>query len=321
MAIIFATNTLAGFDGHANVTAETTAAYLNTDNGLSDTLMLSKTSAILSRDIAPLDEGWFHEVIYLASGDNFYDEALIRFRDSTGQILFSVEGYNGVAKIWVYYASSNTQSTTTAIIPEATKFAVDIHFKIHATDGFIRLYIDKVLMVEMTGDTKKYGTNVSKINVLNTNTNGNMSVSEVILATEDTRGMKVRSIKPNAAGNDSGFIGAVADVNHTGPNDLSMITADTADVVTTYALAAPPQATALGVRGVVVNSRASRGATGPQNLNHVVRSGGANYHGADIAMSEVFKSYSTVFETNPATGLPFTWAELDALQAGVRSRA
>lgn len=49
----------------------------------------------------------------------------------------------------------------------------------------------------------------------------------------------------------------------------------------------------------------------------VIRTGGSEYEGAVKALTGAWLEYNTEYATNPKTGSPWTWAEVDALEAGV----
>ncbi len=52
----------------------------------------------------------------------------------------------------------------------------------------------------------------------------------------------------------------------------------------------------------------------------VIKTGGTEYNGAAQTVTKYYQSYSTTYATNPATGLAWTWADLNSLQAGVALR-
>ena len=51
-----------------------------------------------------------------------------------------------------------------------------------------------------------------------------------------------------------------------------------------------------------------------------IKTNGVSYSGSEITLTTSYADYSTVYATNPQTGSAWTWAEIDALQAGVGLR-
>jgi len=57
-----------------------------------------------------------------------------------------------------------------------------------------------------------------------------------------------------------------------------------------------------------------------QVFAHLIRIDGVNYSGPTISSTEDWKYYYLTWTQNPATGKPWTQADLDSLQAGVGLR-
>ena len=49
----------------------------------------------------------------------------------------------------------------------------------------------------------------------------------------------------------------------------------------------------------------------------MLRSGGANYQGAEIALTTSYKTVADKWETNPATSQPWTPSEVNGIQGGI----
>ena len=52
-----------------------------------------------------------------------------------------------------------------------------------------------------------------------------------------------------------------------------------------------------------------------------IKTGGTAYEGSEIALSGIFAAYSTQYNTNPQAGGAWTWAQVNALQIGVKIQA
>lgn len=105
---------------------------------------------------------------------------------------------------------------------------VDLHCKIHATEGRFAFYIDGRLACEFVGDTTISGTSVNAFNMRRTNTTSssssyNIRFSSIIIATEDTRHMVVIQRLPTANGTFTDWDGSWSNVGGTGINYSSAI--------------------------------------------------------------------------------------------------
>ncbi|MFH0978681.1 MAG: hypothetical protein V1837_05245 [Candidatus Woesearchaeota archaeon] len=54
-------------------------------------------------------------------------------------------------------------------------------------------------------------------------------------------------------------------------------------------------------------------------IQPMIRSGGTNYLGNTLTLTSGYASYNQQYNTNPATGSAWTWAQVDALEAGMNS--
>jgi len=69
---------------------------------------------------------------------------------------------------------------------------------------------------------------------------------------------------------------------------------------------------------VYVRARLSSAGTG--NIRTLVRTYDTDYESSSIALSASYQNVYTQFDTNPKTGLAWTWSEINSLQAGASSQ-
>jgi hypothetical protein len=121
------------------------------------------------------------------------------------------------------------------------------------------------------------------------------------------------TVVPNTAGH----YAKVAEIPHDG--DTSYVEDATVGNVETY-LRAALAATSGVVRGVQFSTVAKRSDAGPKTIAGTVRIGGVNYFGAAKTPSTVYtvEDNRDILELNPATGLPFTIAEINAAEFGFK---
>lgn len=113
----------------------------------------------------------------------------------------------------------------------------------------------------------------------------------------------------------AGHFAKVAEIPYDG--DTSYVEDATVGAVDTYGHAALAAASGV-VRGVQFSTVAKRSDAGPKTIAGCVRQGGVNYFGAAKTPSTVYtvEDNRDILELNPATGLPFTIAEVNAAEFG-----
>jgi len=76
------------------------------------------------------------------------------------------------------------------------------------------------------------------------------------------------------------------------------------------------------IHGVTVYARCNRNGIGmdpsvPNEGKIVIKSGSSYYYGNEFTPTSTFTSYSHTWSVNPATGNPWSWSAVDALEAGL----
>ena len=138
-------------------------------------------------------------------------------------------------------------------------------------------------------------------------------------------GSSIAVMRPSGAG-------AMTNLTHSGcganwqcvaediaDNDASRIVrADNSYAADVYALT-NPASSACPVVSVTVHCVARRAHT-QGDIRPAIYVSGAEYDAAAQALTTIYADYSAVWATNPATGVAWTWSELNNLQAGMRLR-
>ena len=99
--------------------------------------------------------------------------------------------------------------------------------------------------------------------------------------------------------------------------DTSYVSGATAGNVDLYQLG-DVAAVSGSILGVAVYSFARKDDAGTRTIANVIKTGGVEYDGPAQALSMSYTYFTEHWETNPATGLPWTIADVNALQAGVK---
>jgi len=212
--------------------------------------------------------------------------------------------------------AATTLVTTTSTISCNALVKFDM-FVNYAVTGQVQLYLGGTKVIDYSGDVTTNSVSTLAGVILGqpiASSSFPMYWSEVIAATTDTRSLSLATLPPAAAGNAFTWTGAATDVNEITLDDATQITSLTAGqlaetTVTSASIVGTP-----GIVAVVVNARAQKGSTGPQNADLLVRTGGTDYASPDIALPASLGRISNVWVSNPATGN--AWLASDLTQAG-----
>jgi hypothetical protein len=141
--------------------------------------------------------------------------------------------------------------------------------------------------------------------------------SQMFASTSPTIGQRLYTIVEDANGAVQDWTGAVTDINELVCNDATGITSTTNGNVSTYLKSG------LALSGVVLgigtSARFNVGATGPQNLQNVLRVSGANYTSPSTLGATGFAPAQYMWMTNPATSTAWTPGAGSAVEWGVEA--
>jgi hypothetical protein len=219
-------------------------------------------------------------------------------------------------------------ATGTIAINVGTPVLIEVHYKPHDTAGVFQIRVGGVLDINFSGDTTDGATAIDGIRI---GGDGNYYASSwfdnVVIDNAAWPGdTRIQAIWPSAPGDlaewdpssgqnwdcvdeipysDTDYVST----NVTGKTDLYEVT----DLVGSIH----------SVRCIQVSARAIKeGSPTPQNLQLACRSGGANYFGENVPVPAVNpKPLTKLWDTNPATGQPWTKDEVNALQLGFKAVA
>ncbi len=208
-------------------------------------------------------------------------------------------------------------------------FHIDVNY---TAAGWVRVYRDTALAGEFIGNPRVGGsTTLSDGKIQNPNTGGGWaeaSFQQVIFGDEDTRGMKISTHWPNANGDVNTFSSAsFANIDEQGEAGTDFneslvagqkFLANCSDMIAAFG-------TNPVMHSLIVRSRAqgaSAGSGGPSKFKHLLKTGGVEYQGPSQTPSNAAMTLiGDAWATNPATGLTWTRAEINAIQLGHLSEA
>jgi hypothetical protein len=288
----------------------------------------SSSDGIFGSFPSALSEAWLSWRGYYAhSGSSSAQGYFLVLRDGTvNRILLGTDGASpaGTAKYRLFKRTAAGVETTLATssgtisLTSLNKFDVYVNY---GASGTFRLYVGGVLVIDYSGDLTTDGATTLSNFQFNyiagaVSPSGSLvSLSEVIVADEDTRGMALATLTPLAAGNAQAWSGAVGDVNEAALSDASIISTTAADQLAQFTVTPGSAITSgTGIRAVSVNARAAKGASGPQNLQAVVRTGSTDYASSNLSVATALGRVANIWGTNPNTSV--AWLGSDLLAAG-----
>lgn len=265
---------------------------------------------------------WYHfrHAVTVLSG-NFTDGTLMEIKDTNSNTLARVEYVD--SNLRLVAVGTTTSTSGTVRLAESTTYSFDIQIVFGATTT-ARLYINGALFAERAVTTGAGFTAPTSIGFRWNRPSFDDSsyyFSEIIIADEDTRGMRLRELRPTAFGIFQEWDGSAASVRDS---DLSTgISTATADRRVSFGVSNLENIQNSDViNRVVAQTYAQRGETGITKMNHFFRfRNGTVTDGADITLGLFGQYYREEFPLNPSTGLPWVPADFRSLQTGVRSRA
>jgi hypothetical protein len=263
---------------------------------------------------------WYH---LRASCDNVYlsDGILMNIRDQQSNYIAQLYmNHNGPIELRMF-ADNNPQSGEFSL-GEHTQYSWDIKVEHSAAEITVSWYVNGGLIHQLTdaNTTSNFGKPVS-IELRTGDYQNDMSYSEIIIADEDTRGMRLREMRPTSLGTFQewdGGIGALRDF------DLATgLSTDTADRRASFGVTNLKHVSDGDViNRVVAQTYAQRGETGIARFNHFFRFGDGNVTDSttDHDLDEYGQYFLEEFPLNPRTGAAWVPADLSGIQTGVRSR-
>ena len=188
----------------------------------------------------------------------------------------------------------------------------------YGTSGEVTLYCNGVSVADYVGNVAT--DSATQLNQVMFSTEysgaggGVTYWSEFIVATTNTRGMRLVTMAPVANGNADTFdTGGVSNVNEV-TNTIGTVNASgTASEIQEYTVSPTFPTGSWNVTDVWVNALAQVDTTGPQHLQAMVRTGSTDYTSSNLSPPQsVWGTVGIDWTTNPNTGVAWTTTDLSA---------
>ena len=232
---------------------------------------------------------------------------------------------NGVWTLQTYDSGWVTRATFSSIPTAATVIKLTLKVVLDGTSGIITAWVGDNEVATWTGDTVgstgATGLDTLVFTSIDAGPNDYTSISEVVVADEHTINMRVATLVPNADGANTAWTN-----DYNAVDEITNSTADTlkspiANQIETMGLSNYGGSSDLVIRTLFVSPRAVKSSGGPQQLQATIRVSTAEYFSSTSAVSTVYATYRKEWATNPYTAADWTIADIDALEAGVKSIA
>ena len=317
MTILYAGTSVADFAIGGGTSLVTDATHLSPY--VAEGVRLDGPASAKTGLFGPVSDLWVGFMLHV--WDAAFGEG-IRFYNSIGATVFSLEfsGFSDYGFELNIFNGSRTEAvglSPKSLAQDSTE-RVDIHIKIDDVAGEFNVYLDGLLLVGFSGDTNRSADNaIVSVGWMSDDNSLEYDISAVIVADTDTRGMIFAQSKPTTNGARSDWTGDATDIDDLGRDDTNFIKSGTDGHVSTFGVGTLPAGlSGWDVHAVVVAGRALVGDD--TTLDKVVRVGSTNYLSGDVGAGGIMGPVQHVFHQNPATAADWTFAEVDAIEVGVK---
>ena len=245
---------------------------------------------------------------------------LVQVYDNTGTACYRARGTGGTAvKTSIFSDSGSLVDKATGIVFSGSLKRYDIHVYTDSGSTYGEIYINGALEDVISCSGSNRGLNKVRFWSITGNgiyNNYRAYVSEVIIATEPTLGMRVKTLSLTADGSHTDFTGSYTDVDEITLDGVKMIT-NTGGHIQTFAHSGGLASDAK-YKALVMSMNVAQGENVP--MDGVVRIGGVDYF-ASFAYPAAFigsEARAVVFEANPATETAWTGSAINSTEIGLR---
>jgi hypothetical protein len=267
------------------------------------------------------NDTWYHFRYAHDSDSLFNDDIFARIQDSNSETLAYLLYTDSRVSMAVVGAdgSANRSFTGTQALAINTTYSMDLHVTVDATIS-CRWYINGALYGEVSVPNSLSKGKAVNLTFENDDGNQTFYVSEIAVADEDTRGMRIREMRPTSYGIFQEWDGSINSLRDT--DRATGISTDVADRRVTFGVTNLEYINAGDVINRVVSQTfAQKGETGLSKFNHSFRHRNGNVtDGIDHVLGVLGQRYIEEFPLNPDTSLAWEPEDFGSLQTGLKSK-
>lgn len=329
MAILKVANRYFEFDEVSAFIETTTANHFDsafTSSAMTSLLAGNDVLAYIALNTPGTDATqWFRFRVYPHAGsgnDSNSTVAWFTLFNSSGVAVADIKKTANTAETSAIrvFGTSTVTSAGTFSFPINTAAMIDVRVNVVGLTTVVDVYVNDVLAMTAT-NTNNGSRGIPNRAVWRSGHAGytqsrRFSYSEFIVANTSTLGMRLDELQVNTAGFYSDMTGTLTDLNTENPT-TGLLT----DAVGERSAWNPvAYAGSGGIVAVVASARSHRKSGTPSKLCHFLRMSGVDYDGTERDIGE-HSVYQQIWETNPATGVAWTGANLSGIQVGLKSAA
>jgi hypothetical protein len=331
MAILWAGNGIECFNtlGAGGLTYTTSGSSFDS-NYVSDALFVgSSVNDIFTPLTTTVTECWYH-CDFMILGSNYIRTWMTLCDDTdTDRVTFETRGTGSTLQVGYWNGSSFTYLTSYALTT-STRYVFDLHVKIHGSEGKVEFFINGTSVGSFTGNTSSLGATLKGFKLKGLNISSYLTVSQFIVedGTRSTGTIGLKLAAHPASGNavtNTGWTGYNSYGNTSDLNDSTTINTSTAGNIVTFPLKDLPTVAAdWNILDVWQGIRAQSGLVSPTNIQPAIRSNGANVAAPNLPGLSATVPIGQCYQwgsINPVTGVTWTVADINALEAGVKAVA
>ncbi len=236
---------------------------------------------------------------------------IVRSPDAVSRILIRQTGTSGQIKV----SSRNSAGAFTDLATASSNFVTQTNTKVdikidYSSSGGVSVWFDGAQVINFSGDPRTdAATQLNQVEFASFNNRASGSTigtfwSEIIVADEDTRGMALWTLAPQAAGNTQSWTpNTLANINETTINDATLISTTANNDLSQWTTPTSPPSGSWGVKAIAQDARVRVGTTGPQHFDWSLRTASTDYTaGTSNAPSTSFGNFNNqLWVTNPNT--------------------
>lgn len=278
--------------------------------------------SIYTPEWTPISSLWMHFHIFNSNSAIWYK---LGFRKSGTDAFIGMYYTSGTSsvRLYKYDGTTYTALVTSDITPftSSSSNIVDIQVSSYGSNGTINAFVNGQLACSYTGDIAVLSQTTLDYAIFECPHSSYLYyLSEVIIADEDTRGMHLSTLIPNAAGDQNQWTGAYTDVDDLNVDDSSMLYTDSASQNVQLGLADLSADLNAKIIDVHIHSRAAVSSGSTLDLKQGVKTN-ANIHlGSAHTLDAGWDIYVDTFSQNPQTVAEWTVSDINALQIAFQSQ-
>jgi hypothetical protein len=296
--------------------------YISSSGSNGTTLPLSDYA--LTPTFAANSTLWVHAIVSDGNGSGGYGTnfpQLVAYSPD-GVARLVVRDANSTRGQWKISTVNNAGTFTDLVSMSSSCFTGYVFNKMdfyinYSASGEVTLYCNGSQVADYTGNvTTNSATQINQIQFAGDYAWNTCCEywSEIIVATTDTRNLRLATLAPSANGNNDNWdTGGVSNVNETTDNTSTVNASGTAGQIQEYTVTALPSGS-FQVQDLWVNMKAQVDTSGPQHIQGMVRTGSTDYTSSNLSPSQGSWGWiSTDWTTNPNTGVAWTTGDLSAV--------